>query len=708
MLYKWNTDINHITKEKIRKKILQPSHTLVTMQVSVQKHTPRMLSSSVDATQLKDPHSLEVHPRGANSHTDPSHIPPSTVQVQTDSRHPVENSARKFSEIESFSDSDGMQVSQMPPSCVVASDQERECSSVPTQVFNKPQQQQQQLHYSESSLSMHGNAGGTFHPYSGTRINTSALPVKQQPFDAQPRQSLQHQSMGSAQSGGQVHGMNIISMSKMGSQNSMNDPSRLEGGSCSHLNNNATLEQNPGPCKSSYKEQSSDPLSSMAYVKQGSFNQTIRQQHNPSLPDSQGLPSVSAALLEQGNASSGIPMNEVLEKSSRLGASTSVSIAPSSSKSTLPTISVSPSLTMQVNPSVSLGPRITSRTSPSGACKKTLPKKRSLGQNKPLETLGSSPSQSSKKQKVSGTFVDIAELNDVTSVSGVNLEKSEPIEILDENRKRKSCYFQGPRSIVKLQKPLENFVPLTKSNINMIGLTHVSLIVVKCGLKSVRHDVERCLSMCVEERMRRLINTLILLSRQWVDAEKSRHHTITTSDVRQQIIDLNRKPREECKKKRAETEKLWKLNETNKKDNDKMRTAAAANVAALAAVGGDDMFSKWKLMAQARKQRDGEIDAASISQPVQGVNRTPTSTAGRIMESQEAEKKGVAAPVAAAATSRKAGSNQVTTTQTRMARSISVKDMIVVLEREPQMSKSTLLYRLHERIQSDTAIASSN
>ncbi|XP_050138498.1 transcription initiation factor TFIID subunit 4b-like isoform X6 [Malus sylvestris] len=677
MLYKWNTDINHITKEKIRKKILQPSHTLVTMQVSVQKHTPRMLSSSVDATQLKDPHSLEVHPRGANSHTDPSHIPPSTVQVQTDSRHPVENSARKFSEIESFSDSDGMQVSQMPPSCVVASDQERECSSVPTQVFNKPQQQQQQLHYSESSLSMHGNAGGTFHPYSGTRINTSALPVKQQPFDAQPRQSLQHQSMGSAQSGGQAHGMNIISMSKMGSQNSMNDPSRLEGGSCSHLNNNATLEQNPGPCKSSNKEQSSDPLSSMAYVKQGSFNQTIRQQHNPSLPDSQGLPSVSAALLEQGNASSGIPMNEVLEKSSRLGASTS------------------------------LGPRITSGTSPSGACKKTLPKKRSLGQNKPLETLGSSPSQSSKKQKVSGTFVDIAELNDVTSVSGVNLEEEE--ELLFSGPKKHSKASEASRKFVQEEEErlILQKAPLQKK-IGEIRLTHVSLIVVKCGLKSVRHDVERCLSMCVEERMRRLINTLILLSKQWVDAEKSRHHTITTSDVRQQIIDLNRKPREERKKKRAEAEKLWKLNETNKKDNDKMRTAAAANVAALAAVGGDDMFSKWKLMAQARKQRDGEIDVASRSQPVQGVNRTPTSTAGRIMESQEAEKKGVAAPVAAAATSRKAGSNQVTTTQTRMARSISVKDMIVVLEREPQMSKSTLLYRLHERIQSDTAIASSN
>ncbi|XP_048425046.1 transcription initiation factor TFIID subunit 4b-like isoform X3 [Pyrus x bretschneideri] len=653
-----------------------------------------MLSRSIDATQLKDPHSLEVHPRGANSPTDPSHINPSTVQVQTDSRHPVENSARKFSEIESFSDSHGMQVSQMPPSYVVASDQERECSSVPTQVFNKPQKQQQQLHYSESSLIMHGNAGGTFHPYSGTRVNTSALPVKQQPFDAQPRQSLQHQSMGSAQSGGEAHGMNIMSMSKMGSQNSMNDPSRLEGGSCSHLNNNATLEQNPIPCKSSNKEQSSNPLSSMAYVKQGSFDQTIRQQHNPSLPDSQGLPSVSAALLEQGNASSGIPMNEVLEKSSRLGASTSVSIAPSSSKSTLPSISVSPSITMQVNPSVSLGPQITSGTSPSGAHKKTLPKKRSLGQNKPLETLGSSPSQSSKKQKVSGTFVDIAELNDVTSVSGVNLEEEEELLLSGPKKHSKASEASGKFVQEEEERLILQKAPLQKK---------IGEIMVKCGLKSVRHDVERCLSMCVEERMRRLINNLIRLSKQWVDAEKSRHHTTTTSDVWQQIIDLNHKPREERKKKPAEAEKLWKLNETNKMDNDKMRTAAA-NVAALAAVGGDDMFSKWKLMAQARKQRDGEIDAASRAQPVQGVNRTPTSTAGRIMESQEAEKKGVAA----AATSRKAGSNQVTTTHTRMARSISVKDMIVVLEREPQMSKSTLLYRLHERIQSDTAIASSN
>lgn len=46
--------------------------------------------------------------------------------------------------------------------------------------------------------------------------------------------------------------------------------------------------------------------------------------------------------------------------------------------------------------------------------------------------------------------------------------------------------------------------------------------------------------------------------------------------------------------------------QVNKEEDDKMRTTAA-NVAARAAVGGDDMLSKWQLMAeQARQKREGE------------------------------------------------------------------------------------------------------
>lgn len=50
---------------------------------------------------------------------------------------------------------------------------------------------------------------------------------------------------------------------------------------------------------------------------------------------------------------------------------------------------------------------------------------------------------------------------------------------------------------------------------------------------------------------------------QRVDIEKPRHKTIITSDVRQQIMAMNRKAREEWEKKQAETEKSQKLNEVN-------------------------------------------------------------------------------------------------------------------------------------------------
>lgn len=48
---------------------------------------------------------------------------------------------------------------------------------------------------------------------------------------------------------------------------------------------------------------------------------------------------------------------------------------------------------------------------------------------------------------------------------------------------------------------------------------------------------------------------------QRVDAEKPRHRTVITSDVRQQIMAMNQKAKEEWEKKQAEAEKLQKVNE---------------------------------------------------------------------------------------------------------------------------------------------------
>lgn len=54
----------------------------------------------------------------------------------------------------------------------------------------------------------------------------------------------------------------------------------------------------------------------------------------------------------------------------------------------------------------------------------------------------------------------------------------------------------------------------------------------------------------------------------------------------------------------------------NKEDDDKMRTNAA-NVAARAAVGGDDLLSKWQLMAeQARQKREKEAEKGGLVSPL--------------------------------------------------------------------------------------------
>ena len=73
-----------------------------------------------------------------------------------------------------------------------------------------------------------------------------------------------------------------------------------------------------------------------------------------------------------------------------------------------------------------------------------------------------------------------------------------------------------------------------------------------------------------------------------------------------------------------------------------MRTNAA-NVAARAAVGGDDMLSKWQLMAeQARQKREG-VDTSSSSQPAKDVSRKSLLSSGRsTRDNQDGEKRGSA------------------------------------------------------------------
>ncbi|KAI3726627.1 hypothetical protein L1987_66425 [Smallanthus sonchifolius] len=108
---------------------------------------------------------------------------------------------------------------------------------------------------------------------------------------------------------------------------------------------------------------------------------------------------------------------------------------------------------------------------------------------------------------------------------------------------------------------------------------------------------------------------------------------------------------------------------TKQVNNDEMR-ATAANVAARAALGGDDTLLKWKIMAeQARHKRKGGPDA-SASQP------SPTKNS---LNNQDLSQSSDIIP-----------------------RTVSVKDVISVLETEIQILRSTLIYHLYEHVHSDS------
>ncbi|KAK4352177.1 hypothetical protein RND71_027695 [Anisodus tanguticus] len=679
------------------------------------------------------------------SQTVPSQFPQSQASQQQHSQMPVDDSsnmaiesnAQKLHEVENQADLHGVG-SQLPSSGLTAVKQERDRSPFPVQGLNR--QQQQHLHFSQASFPTFSNAGNNYSAYSASNVNSSATkPLKQQSDDAHMRQISAQQNRNATQCGVPTQAMGMMSAPKFEKQNTFGEAKRLPGGSLNIPSASRIQQTSVQWQQSANKEQKSILSSPMTNPKP----EPIDHFHDQ-LQRSQLSP-FSSVQVDQRNSTSESSKDESIEQTSRIGLSTTTSMKPSNSASS--------SMSSQMDTSTLLSSRTPSVTSPLGPGNngKTPVKKPSIGQKKPLDALGSSPpplgytilrtSTVIKKQKVSGVFLDqsIEQLNDVTAVSGVNLREEE--EQLFSGPKEDSRVSEASRRVVREEeeKLILQKIPLQKK---------LTEIMAKCGLKNMSSDVERCLSLCVEERMRGLISSLIRLSKQRDDIEKSRHRTIVTSDVREEIMSINRKAREEWEKKQADVEKLQKANEpegnigvdgdkekddgrgksikVNKEEDDKMRTTAA-NVAARAAVGGDDMLSKWQLMAdQARQKREGGGDVASGSQPGKDVTRknlSPPTRSSR--DHQEAEKRSQSSAIATpgmydddplldlvprfcgySGAVRRAGRNQGIM-QPRIARSTNVKDVIAVLEREPQMSKSTLIYRLYEKARSNASGESS-
>ncbi|KAL0793183.1 hypothetical protein Bca101_064560 [Brassica carinata] len=520
-------------------------------------------------------------------------------------------------------------------------------SSVPVQGITKHPPHQMQL--PPSSFPMY-TSSGNFHPFPGSNTSVSGSPLRPHLHDSHMRHVAHNQTMGSSGLGGPPQPTtNMMTMPKFERPTSVNDPSRVQGGATSHFQNSSSLPLNSAPSQGS----------SMSHVKQESVDQSF----------------------EQKNAASGTSKEDLEKESSRNMAHAS---------------SVSPSMTTQLDASTAMNSRGPLGTSQAGVNARMPPKKPFVGQKKPLDTLGSSSSPPSKKQKVVQNSMDqsIEQLNDVTAVSGVNLREEE--EQLFSGGKEDGRVSEASRRVVheEEERLILQKIPLQKK---------LAEIMAKVGIKQISNDVERCLSLCVEERMRGLLSHIIRLSKQRVDTEKSRHRTVITSDVRQQINEMNQKVKEEWEKKQAEAEKLKKPSESeegdggvdsekekednrskglkgNKEDDDKMRTTAA-NVAARAAVGGDDTFLKWQLMAEARQK--------SVSEAGKDGTQKTTSSGGRnSKDKQDGGRRFTGAG------GRRLGKNQGSSLQPKVVRTISVKDVVAVLEREPQMSKSILMYRL--------------
>ncbi|KAG1347879.1 transcription initiation factor TFIID subunit 4b [Cocos nucifera] len=608
----------------------------------------------------------------------------STVQMQIDTSFSTpENTIRKSEKNENMSGCKGMCSSPSPSTSMNVVNPEKEISTFSSQAVNKSQQQMQ---VPQTSFSMHGSSIGNLdaHTYPRPFIGAAATSLRPQPQNSQMRQAMASQGIVSTQSGS-MQPMSAVNMTKYEMQNMSNETKRMHGDSVSYLSNQSAHKQNPNAWQLPTanilnKDPKNSAPPSVPFVKQEVVDQSAEPQSKPQVVASKGSSFVSEST-DQGSPTSGHMKDETLEtRPSRVGLSASTS--------TITQNQISGSVASQSVSMMQMHSQISSAT-PSvlaGTAMKTPPKRITIGQKKPFEVLETPPPQSSKKQKTSGAFLDqsIEHLNDVTAVSGVDLREEE--EQLLSTPKEENRASEAAR------------------------------------------------------RMR-------------IDVEKMRHQLVVTSDVRHQISMMNRKAKEEWEKKLAEeADKLRKHNEgegntgvdgdkhedegrskTHKinREDDKMR-ATAANVAARAAVGGDDMLSKWQLMAeQARQKREGRLEGVSCYHQDKITGNKSFLNSGR--EQQEFESRGPSAAFLSGKCDvffllgsevffsfiinqpvvliiclgvdggmRKPGRG-LATMPPKVACHISAKDVIVVLEREPQMSRSALIYRLYERMPSDSA-----
>lgn len=252
---------------------------------------------SISAIQSSDSHVLgQLYNKGHSASTDQSQISSSSAPVFSDSTNSTmgNNNVQTSQQLEHQSNSHGNQVTQMSSSSFNAAMREKE---QPFPIPGLSKQQQQHLHFPQSSFPKYGSTGVNYQPFCGTNINSSTQSRKPKPQDSQAREVPVHQSMGATQLGS----------------------NRVQGGTLYQLSNNSTLQHNSVRWQSSMnKEQKNGSISSTTYVKQEQIDQANDQPQKSQVEQKSGIPG-------------SFRDDSFQMQSSRMGFSTSTNMLPSTS-----------------------------------------------------------------------------------------------------------------------------------------------------------------------------------------------------------------------------------------------------------------------------------------------------------------------------------------------------------------------------------------
>ncbi|KAF5188298.1 Transcription initiation factor tfiid subunit 4b [Thalictrum thalictroides] len=177
-----------------------------------------------------------------------------------------------------------------------------------------------------------------------------------------------------------------------------------------------------------------------------------------------------------------------------------------------------------------------------GVTTKTSIKRHSISKE-PFKAPGNYSLPPCKRIKILGAFLEHSteELNDIAApLSGENGEEN---QLFAEHEEECQISKAAQKFVQEEEKLILQKTPLQRK---------LSEITSKYGITCISKNVERCLSMCVEKRMRGLISDLIRLSKMRVNFEMSTHPTLITSDVRNQVRMMNCKEMEVYQERKAE------------------------------------------------------------------------------------------------------------------------------------------------------------